>query len=115
MKPSFENPLSGLYEENGLIVANIFDAKTGDHLTTGFMNPEAWEQTQQTGLVHFWLAIGNGVMGQRQMSSRNDMKVISRVLNCNKNVVDIYVDVLGDGIACRCYGNRKSCFFNKVL
>lgn len=117
MKPCFRRIMfyydrvpGAVYME--LIIANIFDVKTKEHLMTAQMNLEAWNKTQETKIVHFWSTSRNELW-RKGATSGNEMKVVSQWLDCDCDVVDIYVEVQGDGVAC--HTGQKSCFHNKVL
>ncbi len=52
----FDLDFTKLYDQNGVgvIPANIVDARSGEFLMTGFMNPEAFLMSRQLREVVFW-------------------------------------------------------------
>ena len=42
------------YDENGLIVGVVQDARSGHVLMVGYLNAESLRLTRETGRVHFW-------------------------------------------------------------
>lgn len=118
MKPKFRRVMF-YYDpvENGMaymeiIAANVFDAKTREHLIAGSMNFQAWELTKKTRILHLWSTHRNELW-RKGSTSGNEMEVVEAFFDCDCDAVDIYVNVKGDGIAC--HTGHKSCFHNKVL
>ncbi|MDP2649727.1 MAG: phosphoribosyl-AMP cyclohydrolase [bacterium] len=94
-----------------LIIVNIFDAKTKEHLMTAHMDLCAWRKTKETRIVHL-RSTSRNELWRKGATSGNEMKVISMWLDCDYDAVDIYVEIQGNGVAC--HTGQKSCFFNEV-
>lgn len=94
------------------IIANIFDAKTREHLMTAYMDPSAWELTKKTRIVHFW-STSRDELWRKGATSGNEMEIVEAFFDCDHDAIDIYVNIKGEGVAC--HTGHKSCFYNKVL
>jgi len=86
----------GLMAECGapVIVANIFDVRTKEHLMTCSMSTKDWKMTQKTKLIHCRRSrrIEPFLIGEY---SGNVMKVVSQWLDFCGGAVDIYVKTRG--------------------
>ncbi len=93
------------------VIANIFDAKTREHLMTVYMDPSAWEMTKKTRL-HLW-STSRDELWRKGATSGNEMEIVEGFLDCDRDAVDIYVNVKGNGVAC--HTGQRSCFHNRVF
>ena len=117
MKPNFKRMLvcnspEGERDELSCIVAIIQDFVTKKVLMQGFMNQEAWDKTQETGVVHFW-STSRRVLWRKGATSGNEMEVVYQLLDCDCDAVVIGVKVRGNGVAC--HTGKTSCFHNGVF
>jgi len=94
----------------GLIPAIAQDAETGEVLMMAFLNPESWDLTLKTGVVHYW-SRSRSKLWKKGESSGNVQKVKEIRIDCDNDCVLIKVDQIG-GAACHL--GYKSCFFRRV-
>ena len=66
------------FDERGLVPAVVQDWITGTVLMLGFMNQEALDHTQQTGLVHFWSRKRQRLWKKGEVSG-NHLQVLSLI------------------------------------
>ena len=97
-------------KSGGLIPAIAQDYVSGEILMQAYMNQEAWELTQQTGIVHYWSRSRNKLWKKGE-SSGNVQKVREIRLDCDFDCVLVKVDQIGEAA---CHTGRRSCFFNLV-
>lgn len=89
----------------GLIPAIIQDASSLSVLMLGYMNREALEQTQNTGLVTFYSRTKQRLW-QKGETSGNMLRVRSITKDCDADTLLILVDSTGP----TCHTGSKSCF-----
>ncbi|WP_210488967.1 bifunctional phosphoribosyl-AMP cyclohydrolase/phosphoribosyl-ATP diphosphatase HisIE [Rufibacter aurantiacus] len=89
----------------GLVPAIIQNAATGKVLMLGYMNEEAFEQTQSTGLVTFFSRSKNRLWTKGETSG-NTLKVVKVELDCDQDTLLILVDPTGPA----CHRNTETCF-----
>jgi len=99
------------YEKGGgLVPAIVQDDWTGDVLMLGFMNAEAFEETQRTGEVVFFSRT-RGRLWKKGETSGHILKVREIRVDCDADALLIRVDALGPGV---CHEGYRSCFFRKI-
>jgi phosphoribosyl-AMP cyclohydrolase len=92
---------------DGLIPAIVQEDSTGEVLMVGFMNPEAWSKTAETGYVTFYSRTRQKLWMKGETSG-NRLRVLSAVTDCDQDTVLFRVFVEGDGLVC--HTGTKSCF-----
>ena len=97
------------FDEKGLIPAVVQDFDTGDVLTLGFMNQEAFERTMSGEDVWFFSRTRKQLWHAGDTSG-NYLKVRSVPVNCEDN--SLLVKVRSMGPACRT-GNR-TCYYREL-
>ncbi len=95
---------------DGLIPAVVQDHETGDVLMVGFMNPEAWEKTLQTGKATFFSRTRN-TLWTKGLTSGNVQLVKEIRIDCDDDTVVLKVEQVG-GAAC--HTGHRSCFYKRV-
>jgi phosphoribosyl-ATP pyrophosphohydrolase/phosphoribosyl-AMP cyclohydrolase len=85
---------------DGLVPAVIQDSATGKVLMVGYMNQEAYAQTQQTGLVTFFSRSKNRLWTKGETSG-NTLQV-----DCDQDTLLILVHPTGPA----CHRNTETCF-----
>jgi len=70
----------------GLVPAIIQDATTSKVLMLGFMNPEAYQKTVETGLVTFWSRTRNCLWTKGETSG-NVLKVVEILNDCDQDTL----------------------------
>ena len=95
----------------GLTPAIVQDADNGDVLMVGFMNPEAWELTQETGYVTFYSRSRNTLWTKGETSG-NKLKLRSARTDCDRDTLLLQVNVEGAGVVC--HEGTRSCFTKEI-
>ena len=93
---------------NGLIPAIIQDNHTGKVLMLGFMNEEAYEQTNSTGKVTFFSRTKNRLWTKGEESG-NFLHVVSIAEDCDMDTLLIKVNPVGPV----CHTGQDTCFNEK--
>lgn len=97
-------------KQGGLIPVVAQDYDTGDILMVAYMNPEAWERTNETGYVHYYSRSRN-CLWKKGESSGNLQKVREIRVDCDSDCLLIKIDQQG-GAAC--HTGYRSCFYRVV-
>ena len=100
MKPDFTK---------GLVPAVVIDHQTKDVLMLAYMNEAAYQKTLEINETVFY-SRSREELWHKGATSGNTQKVISIVLDCDKDTLLIEVDKNGPA----CHTGRESCFFNHV-
>lgn len=95
----------------GLAPAIVQDAGDGEILMLGFMNPEAWKQTQDTGYVTFYSRSRNTLWTKGETSG-NKLRVLSAATDCDRDTILLKVSVEGAGLVC--HEGTRSCFTRNI-
>ncbi|TGE28607.1 bifunctional phosphoribosyl-AMP cyclohydrolase/phosphoribosyl-ATP diphosphatase HisIE [Hymenobacter metallicola] len=90
---------------DGLIPAVVQDAATGQVLMLGYLNEEAWDQTQAQGRVTFF-SRSKGRLWTKGETSGNFLQVVSLHPDCDHDAV--LIRALPDGPTC--HRGTTSCF-----
>ena len=94
----------------GLVPAIIQDKRTGDVLMLGFMNSEAFAQTQKTGEVVFFSRSRNKLWKKGETSG-HVLKVLDMRVDCDADALLVRVKPVGPGV---CHEGYRSCFFRSL-
>jgi phosphoribosyl-AMP cyclohydrolase len=97
-------------KQGGLVPAIIQDAESGEVLMLGFMNEEAYAQTQASGAVTFFSRT-RGKLWRKGEQSGHTLRVRELRVDCDADTLLIRVDALGPGV---CHEGYRSCFFRRV-
>ena len=92
---------------DGLAPGIVQDARTGDVLMLGFLNPASYAKTLETGFVTFWSRTRQKLWMKGETSG-NRLRVISASTDCDNDTLLFRVDVEGDGLVC--HEGTVSCF-----
>lgn len=95
---------------NGLIPAVIQEEKSGRVLMVGFMNPEAFAKTLETGNVTFFSRTRNKLWMKGE-SSGHVLQVVSIATDCDDDTLLIKVIAHGPGV---CHNGYESCFYRTL-
>ena len=95
----------------GLAPAIIQDAGSGEILMLGFVSPEAWAATLETGYVTFYSRTRKELWAKGETSG-NRLKAVSASTDCDRDTLLIQVEVEGAGVVC--HEGTRSCF-TKVI
>ncbi|HSA83820.1 MAG TPA: phosphoribosyl-AMP cyclohydrolase [Patescibacteria group bacterium] len=93
-------------KQTGLIPALIQDEQSGELYMLGFMNNEALQQTQKTGLVTFWSRSKKRLWTKGETSG-NKLEVKKILIDCDNDTLLIKVKLNGTGV---CHTGEKTCF-----
>ena len=97
-------------KSGGLVPAIIQDQLSGEVLMLGFMNPESFRQTEQTGEVVFF-SRSRQRLWKKGESSGHVLKVKEIRVDCDADTLLIRVAPLGPGV---CHEGYRSCFFRSL-
>src|ERR1700680_2727048 len=95
---------------DGLVPAVIQDARSGEVLMLGFMNAEAYAETQASGEVTFFSRSRNKLWRKGEQSG-HVLRVRDIRVDCDVDALLIRVDALGPGV---CHEGYRSCFFRQL-
>ena len=95
---------------NDLIPAIIQDKRTGKVLMLGYMNQEAFDVTQRSGIVTFYSRSRQRLWIKGETSGHK-LHVREIRADCDRDGLLIQVDMVGPGC---CHMGYKSCFFRKL-
>jgi phosphoribosyl-AMP cyclohydrolase len=96
---------------DGLAPAVIQDAVDNQVLMVGFMNPDAYDRTLQTGYVTFFSRTRN-VLWTKGETSGNRLRVLRMSTDCDQDTLLIQVEVEGEGVVC--HEGTRSCFTREI-
>src|SRR5215475_12909535 len=95
---------------DGLVATVIQDYLSGRVLMVGFMNPEAFRLTVETGFATFYSRSRNKLWLKGETSGHKlVVKEIST--DCDRDAVLLKVEALGPGV---CHEGYESCFFRSL-
>jgi phosphoribosyl-AMP cyclohydrolase len=86
------------------------DWQSGEVLMVAFMNREAWELTQGTGIMHYW-SRSRGKLWKKGESSGNVQEVKELRVDCDADCVLARVRQIGEAA---CHTGYRSCFYQVV-
>ena len=97
-------------KSNGLVPAIVQDAKTQKVLMLGYMNREAYDNTQETGFVTFW-SRSRKCLWTKGETSGNFLKLVDIKVDCDGDT--LLVTALPQGPVCHtgtdtCWGETNS-------
>ena len=92
---------------DGLVAGIVQDSQTGEVLMLGFLNPESYAKTVETGFVTFWSRTRQKLWMKGE-SSGNRLRVVSAATDCDNDALLFKVVVEGDGLVC--HEGTVSCF-----
>jgi phosphoribosyl-AMP cyclohydrolase len=95
---------------DGLVTAVIQDHLTGRVLMVGYMNPEAFRLTVETGFATFY-SRSRRKLWLKGESSGHRLVVKHISTDCDRDALLVQVEALGPGV---CHEGYQSCFFRKL-
>jgi phosphoribosyl-ATP pyrophosphohydrolase/phosphoribosyl-AMP cyclohydrolase len=96
---------------DGLAPGIVQDARTGEVLMLGFLNPASYARTLETGFVTFWSRTRQKLWMKGETSG-NRLRVISASTDCDHDTLLFRVEVEGDGLVC--HEGTVSCFTRPI-
>jgi len=97
---------------DGLVPGIVQDACTGEVLMLGFLNPESYAKTIESGYVTFWSRTRRKLWMKGETSG-NRLRVVSARTDCDRDTLLFRVEVEGDGLVC--HEGTVSCFTRAIL
>jgi phosphoribosyl-AMP cyclohydrolase len=95
----------------GMLPAIIQDWKTGEVLMVGYMSPDSWAKTLETGKACFW-SRSRKKLWTKGESSGNFQIVKEVYLDCDNDALLLKIEQVG-GAAC--HTGYRSCFYRQVV
>ena len=95
----------------GLVPGIVQDARTSEVLMLGFLNPESYARTIESGFVTFWSRTRQKLWMKGETSG-NRLRVISASTDCDNDAFLFRVEVEGDGLVC--HEGTVSCFTRPI-
>lgn len=102
-----DQPKIDFEKMDGLVAGIVQDANTGEVLMLGFLNPESYSKTIESGFVTFW-SRSRQKLWMKGETSGNRLRVISAATDCDNDALLFKVLVEGDGLVC--HEGTVSCF-----
>ena len=96
---------------DGLAPGIVQDARTGEVLMLGFLNPASYAKTLETGFVTFWSRTRQKLWMKGETSG-NRLRVVSASTDCDNDTLLFRVEVEGDGLVC--HEGTVSCFTRSI-
>ena len=96
---------------DGLVAGIVQDARTGQVLMLGFLNPESYAKTVETGFVTFWSRTRQKLWMKGETSG-NRLRVVTAATDCDNDTLLFRVEVEGDGLVC--HEGTVSCFTKPI-
>ncbi|MGC8793560.1 MAG: phosphoribosyl-AMP cyclohydrolase [Bryobacteraceae bacterium] len=94
----------------GLVPAIVQDHRSGRVLMVGFMNPEAFRRTVESGQVTFF-SRSRGKLWVKGETSGHRLLVKEIFTDCDADAVLVKVEALGPGV---CHEGYQSCFYRRL-
>ena len=94
----------------GMLPAVVQEAGTGKVLMLGYMNPEAYRKTLESGNVTFFSRSQNKLWMKGE-SSGHVLKVKEVLVDCDLDSLVVVAEQLGPGT---CHEGYHTCFFRRV-
>jgi phosphoribosyl-ATP pyrophosphohydrolase/phosphoribosyl-AMP cyclohydrolase len=105
------DPIIDFNKMDGLVPGIVQDARTGEMLMLGFLNPLSYAKTIETGFVTFWSRTRQKLWMKGETSG-NRLRVVSAATDCDNDTLLFRVVVEGDGLVC--HEGKVSCFFKPI-
>ncbi|HWE86128.1 MAG TPA: phosphoribosyl-AMP cyclohydrolase [Terracidiphilus sp.] len=96
---------------DGLVPGIVQDARSGEVLMLGFLNPESYARTMETGFVTFWSRTRQKLWMKGETSG-NRLRIVSATTDCDNDTLLFRVEVEGDGLVC--HEGTVSCFTRAI-
>jgi phosphoribosyl-AMP cyclohydrolase len=96
---------------DGLVPGIVQDATTGELLMVGFLNPESYRKTLESGFVTFWSRTRQKLWMKGETSG-NRLRIVEARTDCDQDTLLFRVVVEGDGLVC--HEGTVSCFTRPI-
>jgi phosphoribosyl-AMP cyclohydrolase len=98
------------YKGNGLVPAIIQDYQSGVVYMLGYMNNDAFKNTNSSGFVYFW-SRSKKRLWMKGETSGNKLRVKEILKDCDNDTLLVKVELCGRTV---CHTRTTSCFFTKL-
>ena len=98
-----------VFDDRGLVPAIVQDATTGAVLMLAWMNAEALQRTEATGVVHFW-SRSRQALWKKGETSGNTLGVVELRLDCDRDAVLVRARPAGP----TCHTGSRTCWGDDV-
>jgi phosphoribosyl-ATP pyrophosphohydrolase/phosphoribosyl-AMP cyclohydrolase len=105
------DPIIDFNKMDGLVPGIVQDARTGETLMLGFLNPLSYAKTIETGFVTFWSRTRQKLWMKGETSG-NRLRVVTASTDCDNDTLLFRVIVEGDGLVC--HEGTVSCFTKPI-
>jgi phosphoribosyl-AMP cyclohydrolase len=96
---------------DGLVPGIVQDARSGEVLMLGFLNPISYARTLESGYVTFW-SRSRQKLWMKGETSGNRLRIVSVATDCDNDTLLFRVEVEGDGLVC--HEGTVSCFTRPI-
>lgn len=103
--------LAPKFDADGLIIAVVNDADTGDVLMVAYMDANALARTIETRQAWFW-SRSRKAYWRKGEASGNTLEVAEMRIDCDQDVVLVRARIAGNGVAC--HQGYRSCFYRTI-
>jgi phosphoribosyl-AMP cyclohydrolase len=97
------------FDTAGLLTAVVQDVASREVLMVAFMDREALDKTQETGLAHFY-SRSRGSLWLKGETSGNTLQVVAIRVDCDQDALVLQVTPAGPA----CHTGARSCFYRRV-
>jgi phosphoribosyl-AMP cyclohydrolase len=94
----------------GVVPVVVQDWRTGEVLMTAFMNPESWDLTRSTGIMHYWSRT-RAKLWKKGETSGNIQEVKEIRVGCENDSLLAKIRQIGDAA---CHTGYRSCYHRVV-
>ena len=98
------------YDSDGLIIAVVTDAASGELLMVAHMNAQALSRTVETGEA-WYFSRSRKQLWKKGESSGHVQRVKELRVDCDQDAIWLKVEQIGAGA---CHTGRRSCFYRAV-
>jgi phosphoribosyl-AMP cyclohydrolase len=98
------------FDANGLVIAVVTDAKSGDVLMVAHMNEEAIRKTIASGEAWYY-SRSRKTLWRKGERSGHTQRVFELRVDCDQDALWLKVEQAGEGA---CHTGRRSCFYRVV-
>jgi phosphoribosyl-AMP cyclohydrolase len=104
-------PTIDFEKAGGLVAGVVQNAETGEVLMLGFLNPESYAKTLDSGFVTFWSRT-RSKLWMKGETSGNRLRIVTAATDCDNDALLFRVEVEGDGLVC--HEGTVSCFTKPI-
>jgi len=95
---------------DGLVPGIVQDARTGEVLMLGFLNPTSYAKTLESGFVTFWSRTRQKLWMKGETSG-NRLAVREILVDCDDDSLVLLAEQEGSAT---CHEGYRSCFFRRI-